>query len=418
MLNLSEINVAILAGGFGTRFKSITNGKHKVLTEVKKHPFLELLLHQLNQAGFKKIIICTGYLGNQIRKKFGASYKNLQLFYSQEKKPLGTAGSLRNAFPLLNSETVMVMNGDSFCEINFKGFWKFHIKRKSNATIAVTTVSDVSHSGKVKLGKDKSIINFQEKQEGSGGGLINAGIYLINRALIAEIPVGKKVSIEKDIFPNWIGREFYGYMAGESFIDIGTPENYARAEQFFSDHPLAKKRFILLDRDGTIIVEKNYLSDHNKVELIENASGGLKKLKELGFGLLVITNQAGIGRGYFSLKDLTLIHKKMVGLLKKEGVKLDGIYFCPHKPDDNCSCRKPKLGLVKKAAKEHNFDPKECFIIGDKELDIELGQKMKANTFLVRTGYGSKVEKESLVEPDYIVDDLEIAFQIIQRDLL
>lgn len=174
------------------------------------------------------------------------------------------------------------------------------------------------------------------------------------------------------------------------------------------------KRFAILDRDGTIITERNYLSDHNQVELITNAAIGLKKLRDQGLGLLVITNQAGIGRGYFSLDDLKLIHKRMIDLLAIEGVTLDGIYFCPHIPEDNCNCRKPKLGLIEKAAKEHNFDPKVSFVIGDKALDIELGQKMRATTFLVRTGYGAKVEKQNLVKPDHTVDDLLQASDIIK----
>lgn len=184
-----------------------------------------------------------------------------------------------------------------------------------------------------------------------------------------------------------------------------------RSNKFFT------KRFVILDRDGTIITERNYLSDHSQVELIPNATQGLKKLRNLGLGLLVITNQAGVSRGYFHLNDLKLIHEKMTALLGTKGVVLDGIYFCPHVPEDNCNCRKPKLGLVKKAAKEHNFDPKECFVIGDKALDIELGEAMKATTFLVRTGYGAAVEKENNVAADYIVDDLLEVSDIIRQQL-
>lgn len=175
------------------------------------------------------------------------------------------------------------------------------------------------------------------------------------------------------------------------------------------------KRFIILDRDGTIIEERNYLSDQTGVELIPNATSGLKKMIELGFGLLVITNQAGVGRGYFSLNELSAIHRRMIDLLKDEGVELEGIYFCPHKPEDNCSCRKPKTGLVEQAVKEHNFNPKKCFVIGDKGLDVELGEAINATTFLVRTGYGAEVEKEKKVKPDYIVDDLLEAAGIIRR---
>ncbi|QQG40410.1 MAG: HAD family hydrolase [Candidatus Levyibacteriota bacterium] len=176
-----------------------------------------------------------------------------------------------------------------------------------------------------------------------------------------------------------------------------------------------KRKFVILDRDGTIITERNYLSHHNQVELISNAAIGLKKLRELGFGLLVVTNQAGVGRGYFNLDDLKLIHKRMLDLLAAEGVILDGIYFCPHKAEDNCHCRKPKLGLIEQALKDHDFNPQESFVIGDKAIDIELGQKMGATTFLVRTGYGTMVEKENIVNPDFVVDDLYSAVNTILK---
>lgn len=175
-----------------------------------------------------------------------------------------------------------------------------------------------------------------------------------------------------------------------------------------------KRRFVLLDRDGTIIAEKNYLSDHNKVELLGNAALGLRKLKKLGFGLLVITNQAGIGRGYFSLDDLNLIHQKMVDLLAKEGVVIDGIYFCPHTPEDNCSCRKPKLGLIENATSQYNFAPKLSFVIGDKAVDIEMGKAAGATTLLVRTGYGANLDNKK-VKADYLVDDLLEAANVIER---
>lgn len=238
MSNLSEVNVAILAGGVGTRLTSLTKEKPKVLAQVSEHPFLEYLLHQLNRANFKKAILCTGYLSDQVEKTFGRTYKNLHIYYSSEQIPLGTAGSLRKALPLLNSETILVMNGDSFCAVNFNIFWQFHLRKNSNASIILTHVADTSRYGKVKIRSDDSIIEFQEKKRRSGAGLINAGIYMINKTFIAEIPEGKEISIEKDIFPKWINKRFYGYRCNNNFIDIGTPEDYAHADHFFTHYQL------------------------------------------------------------------------------------------------------------------------------------------------------------------------------------
>lgn len=178
---------------------------------------------------------------------------------------------------------------------------------------------------------------------------------------------------------------------------------------------MKKRRFVLLDRDGTIIVEKNYLSNPDHVELVPGAANALKELKNLGLGLVIITNQAGIGRKYFDLDALSKIHQKLTDLLLKNGVVLDDIYFCPHIPEDNCLCRKPKIELVEKARERHNFDPKLCFVVGDNTADIELGKNIGATTILVRTGYGEKITQEGSTKPNFVADDLLSAVAIIKE---
>jgi histidinol-phosphate phosphatase family protein len=175
------------------------------------------------------------------------------------------------------------------------------------------------------------------------------------------------------------------------------------------------RRFVALDRDGTIIVERHYLSDPAQVELLPGATQGLRQLQDMGLGLVVITNQSGIGRGFFDGARLALIHQRMCVLLEAEGVHLDGIYFCPHTPEAGCTCRKPGTGLIELAAKELDFWPETSFVIGDQPCDIELGQRIGATTFLVRTGYGAQVAFAAAVAPDYVVDNIWRAAQIIQE---
>jgi len=176
-----------------------------------------------------------------------------------------------------------------------------------------------------------------------------------------------------------------------------------------------KQRFVILDRDGTIIEERSYLSDPEQIKLIPGAAQALRELREMGFGLVVITNQSGVGRGFFSEARLQEIHERMGQMLEAEGAWLDGLYFCPHKPDDGCSCRKPAVGLFEKASAELSFDPQASIVIGDKGSDIEMGRRVRATTLLVRTGYGAQVASNSLVEADYVVDDLPAAVQAIRR---
>ncbi len=238
MEDLKNITVAILTGGLGTRLAPAVVDKPKALAEVNRHPFLEYILTQLNNSQFKKVVLCTGYLSEQIEKRFGNRYKNLHLIYSTERSALGTAGSLRYALPHLASETILVMNGDSFCEVDFKKFWKFHQNKKANASLVLSKVVDPTSFGNVRLGVDDSIIEFMEKKAGTGKGLVSAGIYLIRKTLVKKIPKSKQISMEKDIFPTWVGSGFYGYKTKDNFIDIGTPENYARATQFFAKYKI------------------------------------------------------------------------------------------------------------------------------------------------------------------------------------
>lgn len=171
------------------------------------------------------------------------------------------------------------------------------------------------------------------------------------------------------------------------------------------------KRFVILDRDGTVIKHKHHLIDINEVELIPNATNAIKRLRELGLGIIIVTNQSVVGRRLISLSELELIHKKILSLLSAKGAHVDDIYFCPHIPEDNCFCRKPKTKLVEQAAKKHNFDPKLCFVVGDNKADIDLGKNIGATTILVRTGHGRQIEKN--VSPEYVIDNLESAIPII-----
>jgi len=169
---------------------------------------------------------------------------------------------------------------------------------------------------------------------------------------------------------------------------------------------------VLLDRDGTLISERHYLARVEDVELLPATARGLRLLSHVGLGLAVLTNQSGLSRGYFDQTALDAVHDRLRQLLASEGVSLAGIYVCPHAPGDGCDCRKPEPGLAHRAAAELNFDPADAFVIGDKRCDIELGRRLGATTFLVRTGYGSLAEQEGL-RADYIVDDLLAAAHII-----
>jgi len=230
---LSKATAAILAGGFGTRLQHVVGDRPKVLAEVRGRPFLSYLLDQLGTYGVRSVVLCTGYLGEQVQAIFGDSYNCLRLIYSHESSPLGTAGALRLAFPLLESDSILVMNGDSFYDVNLNSFWTWHCELGAKATILLTRMSDTNRFGRVHVNADGVAYTFEEKTDKNGPGWINTGIYLFTRPLLQTIPVGCAVSLEKDMFPAWSSQGLYGYRSEGRFLDIGTPEAYKAAEQFF-----------------------------------------------------------------------------------------------------------------------------------------------------------------------------------------
>lgn len=173
------------------------------------------------------------------------------------------------------------------------------------------------------------------------------------------------------------------------------------------------RRFVLLDRDGTINAERCYLTDPCQLELLPSAAAGLRKLAELGLGLIVVTNQSAVGRGLLDEETLLRIHRQLQDMLLAEGVHLDGIYYCPHLPEAGCACRKPSTGLALRAAGDHNFDPRECIVVGDKPCDLLLGRAIGAATILVRTGYGLQTEVAGRMHADAVANHLLDAASIV-----
>lgn len=232
---LSEVTAVILAGGLGTRLRAAVSDRPKVLADVAGQPFLERIFEQLSGFGIRKVVVCTGYMADQIEQLYPASYKDLTISYSREHALLGTAGAVRFALEHITTDRAIVVNGDSYCDFEYPAFKSFHEAKNADASILLTYVDDCSRYGSVALDENGKVESFIEKSRAGGAGFINAGIYMMERSLINEIPPGRILSLEKDIFPHWIGRSFFGYASNAPmFIDIGTPQSFQHAQALFS----------------------------------------------------------------------------------------------------------------------------------------------------------------------------------------
>jgi len=232
---LADTTVVILAGGLGTRLRERVDDRPKVLAVINGRPFLEYLFDQVCTAGCARIVLCTGYKGDMIRQLFGNSYRGIPLAYSQEAEPLGTGGALRLAEPLLQSDPVLVSNGDSYLASDLPAFFSFWQQKKAKAALLLTHLAQTQRFGRVRLDENNRVTGFEEKGGTGEAGWINGGIYLIAREWVQRIPARGQVSLERDVFPGWIGGPFYGHCAQGEFIDIGTPESYDAAATFFRE---------------------------------------------------------------------------------------------------------------------------------------------------------------------------------------
>jgi len=228
-----NVTALILAGGLGSRLQSALPDRPKVLAPIAGRPFLSYLMDQLISTGFSQVILCTGYKGEQIRETFEDTYNGLAIQYSQEPEPLGTGGALRFGLPLINTDSALVTNGDSYVNCNLKDYIAWYLEKDLQASLLLTHLSDTSRYGRVEVDEGGCIAKFDEKGTSHGPGWINAGVYIFNRALLESIPFGQPFSLERQFFPSLIGKGLFGFQNEGAFIDIGTPESYALAEDFF-----------------------------------------------------------------------------------------------------------------------------------------------------------------------------------------
>jgi NDP-sugar pyrophosphorylase family protein len=231
-LNIEEIDVVILCGGKGTRFMSVIKDCPKPMVEICNRPFLDILIEYIASYGFKRFVLCIGYMKDYIKQYYNSKRVSLEIVFSEEEELLGTGGAVKNAEPFIKSDIFLVANGDSFCPLNINKFVNFHALQEAEISAALIKSKNTGDYGSVVLDDTQRIISFNEKVQNEDG-FVNGGVYLFNKNILCLIPTGTAYSLEYDFFPEIINRKFYGYLYEGEFVDIGTPERYEKAERFF-----------------------------------------------------------------------------------------------------------------------------------------------------------------------------------------
>ena len=407
------MKVIIMAGGKGTRIASVRSDIPKPMIPICGKPILQYQIENLCSFGLTDITLVIGHLGDIIKSYFGnGSRFGVNLSYFVETKPLGTAGALFK-MPELTEDFLFVF-GDIIFDIDLRRFIVFHEKHRALATLAahpnshpydssllVTEILPPNKLGALPSDSHK-VIQWLNKEDERlyYKNRVNAGIQIISPRLLQsakDMLIAKnnalpdKIDLDRDVLkPNIASCRIFAYDTPEYIKDMGTPDRYYQTEcdinagLLKSRNLLTKQRAVFIDRDGTINKENRFIFQADDFILLPNVAEAIKMINQSGYLAIVVTNQPVIARGECSFHDLEVIHNKMETELGKKGAFIDGLYFCPHHPDTGfdgerpeykciCDCRKPKPGLLFKAAEDFNIDIASSYMVGDSNTDVMAG---------------------------------------------
>lgn len=395
-----------MAGGKGTRISGIASDIPKPMIPVVGKPILEYQIAALVRSGMRDILLVTGHLGYIIQDYFkdGSAF-DTHISYFHETEALGTAGALFEIEKEL-SDSFLLINGDLVFDIDFSRLFAFHAENQSLATLVSHPNSHPYDSALLETDSDERIIRWINKEEPRAfyKNRVSSGVYLLDREIIAlskKSISAKKVDLDRDVLKPAIStNRLFAYNTPEYIKDMGTPDRFYQVEEDIAKGRVAarnlshRQRAIFLDRDGTINQSKGFITRHEDFKLLDGVDKAIRQINKSGLLAIVITNQPVIARGECSLEELDLIHRKMETELGNTGVYIDDLYYCPHHPDRgfagerleykiDCECRKPKPGMLLRAAEKYNIDLSASWMIGDDMRDIHAGKAAGCKTALI-----------------------------------
>nr|WP_315198958.1 HAD-IIIA family hydrolase [uncultured Flavobacterium sp.] len=433
-----NIDVVILAGGMGSRLKSVTGNLPKPMASLLGKPVLEHQIELCKKFGFFKIALLVHYEYEVISDYFADGTKwGVAISYIVEKEPRGTAGALSDALDFLTDQ-ILVLYGDTYLDVNLRSIIDFHYKNEAAVTLMVHPNDHPNDSDLVEIDANSKILKIHPYPHVENmylPNLVNAALYVIEKDVLkGAVPQIGKYDLAKHTFPSLISdnKGIFGYISQEYIKDMGTPERLNKVERDIIvglPEKLSTRHLrmaIFLDRDGTINEEVNHLSKPDQLLLIEGAGEGIRKINRSGLLAVGITNQPVLARGEVTWDGMQKIHYKLDHDLGLKNAYLDKIYLCPHHPHKGflgeiaelkieCNCRKPKTGLIDLAVEELQVDRTKSWFIGDTTSDVLAGKNAGLRTVLLRTGHAGNDGKYS-VKPDFIFPDLKGAIDWIIDD--
>jgi len=433
--NICKANALILAGGFGRRLKNKTKNIPKCMVEIKNNkPIILHQILQLKKNGFKKICILLHHQNEKVTSflKNGSQF-GVKITYCIEENPRGTGGAVYDARKNLKNNFLVVL-GDTYFDINLKKFYYFHKKSKSKILIFSHPNNHPHDSDLLITDKNNNVVDIKryKKNDNKIPNLVCAGLFCMNKTVFNINSFKKgKIDLTKNVIKTAIKNRHLikSYKSVEYIKDMGTPDRLKSVKEdilskkiFFLSEK-TKRRAVFFDRDGTIIKERGYINNVNKVEFFNGVERSLKILNNEGFLSIMVTNQPIIARGEMSEDKLFEIHNFIEKKFGHKGAYIDEIYFCPHHPHSGfkgeikrlkikCECRKPKNGLILNAIKKFNIDVKKSWLIGDATSDILAAKKSNLKSILVKTGYAGK-DKKYKVKPNFITSNFNSAVRLI-----
>lgn len=362
-----------LVGGFGTRLGALTQATPKPLLPVGGRPFLAWLLREVARHGFTEAVMLGGYKGEQLEAVLGdGSEFGLTIRHVIEPEPAGTAGALTYASALLD-ETFLLMNGDSLLDINLLDLCQ-PLADGVVARAALRQVADAGRYGRVTLDGDK-VVGFSEKSNDATPGVINGGVYWMRRSILERVD-HTPMSLEQDVFP---GLAVEGHLEGRvydrPFIDIGVPDSFSEAQSFVPS--VARRGAVFFDRDGTLNVDIGYAHRPDQIRWVPGAIEAIKRVNDAGLLAFVVTNQAGVARGYYGEDHIRDLHAWMQARFQAAGAHIDDWAYCPHHPDfteGGCTHRKPEPGMVRDLIAAWDVDPTASLMVGDQPTDVQAAE--------------------------------------------